>query len=282
MKHAFSFLLTLAFLNIMLVSCDRQDKEPPELPPLESMKFDFSKFNVEDTKAADDFLKSANINTMVNYEYAKANVGVFSFILGVTLIVPVTTFVNSFSQQPVFLGDATWQWSSEYTALGGTYYARLVGQVRSSDVKWEMYISRTGIGAFDEFKWYEGASLLDGSGGEWLLNHSQNFQEPMLQIDWTRSGEEVGWIRYEIVRELDNNRNANVYYGSSIEAELTDEAMNASYNIHVYDIWTIQDFADVNIEWSTTEYYGHVKSPLFYSDDEWHCWDSYGYDTTCE
>ncbi len=282
MKHLISFLLTLAILNFMLVSCERQEKDPPELPPLESMKIDFSKFTVEDTKSADDFLKSAAADPMVNYEYAKANVGVFSFILAVTLAVPVTTFINSFNQQPVFLGNATWQWTSEYTVFAGTYYARLVGQVRSSDVKWEMYVSRTGVGAFSEFLWYDGTSLLDGSGGEWLLNHGQVYQEPLMHIDWERSGEEVGWIRYEIVRELNDNRTSNVYYGSYIEVELTDEVMDASYDIHVYDIWTIHDFADVNIEWSTTEYYGHVKSPLFYSDDDWHCWNNAGIDVDCD
>jgi hypothetical protein len=281
MKKIISSFLATTLVYLMFVSCETQNNgNPPELPPLASMQTDFGK--MADTKSAIVNDKSANAETTVNFKYAKDNVGVFSFILAITLAVPVTTFVNSFNQEPEFIGDATWQWSSDYDVFGGVYHARLTGQVRSSDVKWEMHVSRTGVGAFDEFIWYDGTSLLDGSGGDWLLKHSQLYQEPMLQINWVRTGEEVGWIKYENVRELNDNRLANVYYGSYIEASLSDEAMNASYNIHVYDIWTIQDFADVKIEWSTTEYYGHVKSPLKFGDNDWHCWDNDGYDVDCD
>ena len=138
MKHAISFLLTLAILNIMLVSCERQEKTPPELPPYESMAIDFSKF-LQNEKGADG-LKSAYDNTTVNYGFAALNVGFFNLILTVTLAVPVAAFYHSFSVEPVFLGDATWQWSCDYRALSATYHARLTGQVRDEDIKWEMYI----------------------------------------------------------------------------------------------------------------------------------------------
>ena len=61
-----------------------------------------------------------------------------------------------------------------------------------------MYISREGIGAFSELLWYQGTSNLDGKSGQWVLNHSQAFPEPMLQIDWTVSGSDVGNIKYTI------------------------------------------------------------------------------------
>jgi hypothetical protein len=280
MKKIVSGFLAITLVYLMLVSCESK-KDPPALPPYESMAIDFSKFDINQGKAATDGQKSTEV-IGINYTYAAINVGVFSALLTVTLAVPVACFYNSFSQEPVFLSDATWQWSTEYTAFGGTYHARLTGQVRSNDVKWEMYISRDGIGAFDEFMWYEGTSLSDGSGGQWILKHSQQFQEPMLQIDWERTGSEVGMVKYTNIRELDNDRSPNVQDGAFIEAGLTDGDLNAYYSIHVYDTWTLNDFADVNIEWNTTTYNGRVKSPLFYSNVDWHCWDGTGADVVCE
>jgi hypothetical protein len=276
MKHALSFILTLAILNLMLVSCERQQKDtPPELPPYESMVIDFSKFTVQEKDAIAD-LKSTCDTTMNNYQFAAFNVGLFSIIITVTLVVPVAAFYHSFSVEPVFLGDATWQWSCNYNVIGGTYSARLTGQVRASDVKWEMYISKAGIGGFDEFKWYEGTSNLDGTGGQWVLNHSAQFPEPMLQIDWERTGTEVGEVTYTDVRELNNNRTPNANYGSYIEAGRTDADRDAYYNIHLES-----NGYDVFIEWSTTEYYGRVMAETSYLGPGWHCWDSYGYDIEC-
>ena len=48
--------------------------------------------------------------------------------------------------------------------FGATYTARLTGEIRTDDIQWEMYITRTGINAYAEFKWYEGTSDLDGNG----------------------------------------------------------------------------------------------------------------------
>ncbi len=280
MKKLFSGFLAITLVYLMCVSCESK-KDPPELPPYESMAIDFSKFTVNETKSAVDGLKSTEA-VGVNYGYSALNVGVFNLILTGTLVVPVACFYNSFTQNPVFLGDATWQWSCDYTAFGGTYHARLTGEVRSEDVKWEMYISRDGIGAFGEFMWYEGTSLSDGSGGQWTLKHSQQFQEPMLRIDWERTGTEVGKVKYTNIRELDDTRNPNVQYGAFIEYGLVGGDLNAYYDIHVFDTWTLHDFADVNIEWSTVTYNGRVKSPLFFGNEDWHCWDGYGADITCE
>jgi hypothetical protein len=283
MKKLVSYFLAISIIYLISVSCEtKKDSTPPDLPPYESMFVDFSKFKVSDTKSAVEDLKNVQTDSMSNFHFAQGNVFVFSLILGVTLAVPVATFANSFNQQALFLGDATWQWSSDYEVLGGVYHARLTGQVRASDVKWVMNVSRTGIGAFDEFIWYQGTSLNDGSGGQWILNYSQQFPEPMLQIDWERTGSEVGMIKYTNVRELNDNRTANVHFNDWIEVGRTDNAMDSYYTIHVFNEWPVNDFIDVDIEWSSTEYYGHVKSELYYGNTDWHCWDGYGYDISCE
>ena len=112
-----------------------------------------------------------------------------------------------------------------------------------------MYLAVDGIGGFPEFLWFYGTSDLDGHGGQWTLNHSYEFQEK-----------------------------GN---GNYVEAGKLIGDLDAFYNIHIYNN-DQQDFIDVNIEWSTTEYNGRVKCPEFFQTSEWNCWDGYGYDVVCE
>ena len=275
MKHTISFLLTLAILNIMLVSCDKQDKEPPELPPYESMTIDFSNFLHNDKGAPD--LKSASDISMANYDFAALNVGVFNLFLGLVLAIPTSAFWHSFSADPVFLGDATWEWTKEYTKFAASYTCRLTGQVRANDVKWEMYISKAGVEGFDEFKWYEGTSDLDGNGGQWILNYDNEHPFPVLQIDWERDGEEIGVITFTNVMEETLAGESNDGYGSYIEAGKIVGDLDGYYNIYMADTGY-----DVDIEWSTTEYNGRVMCPNWFQDSDWHCWDDNGYDIVCE
>jgi hypothetical protein len=283
MKNLMSSLLIIAMMNLTFMSCETKEKEentPPELPPYESMAIDFDQFTVKD-EVAGLAMKSTDEGTMNNWEFASGQVGFWNLLLTVTLAVPVSSFYHSFAHTPVYLGDATWQWTYEVTGFTSTYIARLVGTVRSEDVKWEMYITKDGIEGYPEFLWYEGVSDLDGNGGQWTLYHSYEFQEEVLVIDWERSGEEVAGIRYSFVRELNDNRETEPFNGSYLEAGLLEDDLNAYYNIHFYEGIFIKDFVDVMIEWSTSEYNGRVKAEYKFGDADWHCWDGYGYDTEC-
>ena len=185
MKKLLSSLLVIAVLNLMFVSCEQQEKDtPPEIPPYESMFTDFSQFKViEENKSVPvSMMKSTEEGSMLNYGFSALEVGFFNIVLAVTLAVPVASFAASFQNEPVFMGDATWQWSYDVTAFAKTYKARLVGQIRSEDILWEMYLAVEGIGGHPEFLWFEGTSDLDGHGGQWKLNHSYQFQEQVLQL----------------------------------------------------------------------------------------------------
>lgn len=284
MKKLLSSLLAIAVLNLMFVSCEQQEKDtPPEIPPYESMFTDFSQFKVNETNESVpvSLAKSTETGTMVNYGFSALEVGFFNIVLAVTLVVPVASFAASFQHQPVYLGDATWEWNYDVTGFAKTYKARLTGQIRSEDIYWQMNLAVDGIGGHPEFVWFYGTSDLDGHGGQWILNHSYEFQEKVLQIDWESDGEEVGEIKYTYVRELNNNREVEKGNGNYIEAGKVIDELDAFYNIHIYNA-NVADFIDVNIEWSTSEYNGRVMCPEFFQDSEWHCWDSYGYDIVCE
>ena len=282
MKKLMSNLLVIVLINLFFASCELKEKDtPPELPPFESMMIDFSKFKVDESGGVAMATKSTAEETMVNWEFASGQVGFWNFLVTATLAVPIASFYCAFLHQPVFMGDATWQWTYEVTGFTSNYIARLVGTVRTDDVKWEMYITKEGIEGFPEFLWYEGTSNLSGNGGHWILYHSYEFQEEVLQIDWERSGEQIANIQYSFVRELNNNREVEPFNGSYLEAGLLEGDLDAYYNIHFYEIWIIKDFVDVKIEWSTTDYNGRVQADYKFSDEDWHCWDGYGYDIVC-
>ncbi len=143
-----------------------------------------------------------------------------------------------------------------------------------------MYITKTGINPHDEFKWFEGISDLDGNGGEWALYHSYEHQDKVLEIDWTKTGDEIGQITYTYVRALNDLGETENFNGSYLTYGLQDEYFDAFYTVHAYSE-NLSNYTDTYIEWSTTEYFGHVKAEYWFQDTDWHCWDNTGEDMDC-
>ena len=284
MKKLTSISLAIVLMAGLFLGCKKTDDQvAPILPPAGSMTIDFSNFTSTQ--------KSATIESQVNGVAAadKSNLntavliaGVWNYILGVNLVVPVSSFKLAMNSTPTFLGENKWEWKYSFDVVGGTKYkARLTGLVGSSDVKWEMYISREGVSnAFSEVKWFEGSSALDGKSGQWTLNHSKEFLEPMLQIDWVAVGTGMGKIKYTYVRETKDDRSADFFKTSSIEYGLTANPLNAYYNVH-QNTGVANSFNDVNIEWSTTTFNGHIKSNNVFFNDLWHCWNGTGDNVDC-
>lgn len=276
----------LAFLLVLLLAipifhgCEETEDEgkAPEIPPYETMAVDFEGFldiNSDATKSAD------LTDTYVNFGSAAIVVAVWNVYLGVALVVPVAAFYKSFTEEPVFLGDAKWQWTYTVTSLGGEYTARMTGEIRANDIKWEMYVAKAGVGKFDEFLWYEGTSALDGTNGQWILYHSAKQPEKMLQIDWEKSTEKIGKVKYTYIMEKTALGTDDPAKGGYLEYGLQEKDLDAYYNIHAYNK-NLEEFKDIEIEWSTAAYNGHIKAAHVFGSEDWQCWDSEGKDTSCE
>lgn len=245
------------------------------------MSIDFSNF-VSTAKGVipQAEVKGATVTDKSNWALASTVAGVWNVILAVNLAVPVASFGVAVNKTPVYLDNKIWEWSYDFNVIGATYKARLTGQIRTTDIKWEMYISREGIGAFSEILWYQGTSSLDGKSGQWILNHSQAFPEPMLQIDWTATGTGIGNIKYTYIREKKDDRTIDPFKSSFIEYGLTTSTLNAFYNVH-QNTGATNVFNDVSIEWSTTNHNGHIKANYYFQDSNWHCWNELGDNVTC-
>jgi hypothetical protein len=267
----------LLFLTLILIlsvgfytGCKKNDKgSPPVLPPQGSMSIDFSNFTTQ-KKAAEPISVQKGTETS-NWDFAATVAGVWKLIINTTLIIPVTSFKLAIDQNPVYLSDKTWQWSYNVTVVSDVYKARLTGQIRTSDVLWQMYITKEGTGGFTDFLWFEGTSKLDGTGGQWILYQSTASPVAMLQIDWTKTNNSIGTITYTYVKD-DPFKNSYIEYG------LTTNTLDAYYTINYFNNLK---FSDVNVEWSTTTHNGRVKSIDYLGDDNWYCWDENKINITC-
>ncbi len=278
MKKILILLLSFVLIAGLLTSCKKKKGDPPVLPDEESMIIDFSNFEIGKSV---DFLALEKGVENSNWEFAATVAGYWKAILTGTLIVPVSAFKLAVDQSPEWIEENTWEWNYSASVLSVTYNARLVGQIRASDVKWTMYISREGTGEYPEFVWFEGTSDLSGNSGQWILNHSYTYQESLLQIDWTKTGDSMGTVKYEYIRTLNDNRETDTFNGSYIEYGVTSNPLDGYYSIHYYSS-TYQTFWDVDVEWSTENYNGRVMCSPWFGDSVWHCWNSQLVNITCE
>jgi hypothetical protein len=281
MKKSILLLFVIVFITIIFCGCEKKKDTPPTLPPVGTMSIDFSNF-VSGTKGG---ISGSDIRSMAavdksNWALASSVAGVWNIILAVNLAIPVASFDVAVSKTPVYLDSKKWEWSYNFNVVGATYKARLTGEVRTADVKWEMYISKEGVGAFTEVLWYQGTSDFSGKSGQWILNHSQTFPEPMLQIDWTVTGTDIGNIKYTYVRDLKDDRTVDPFKSSYIEYGVNASPLNAFYNVH-QNTGVTNVFNDVFIEWSTTDHTGHIKANYYYQDALWHCWNGTGDNVNC-
>ncbi|MCX6325607.1 MAG: hypothetical protein NT144_02985 [Bacteroidia bacterium] len=267
MKKLLSLTLILIFTAGFLASCNKDKGDPPVLPPQETMTIDFSNF-ASQKKSADLIYDQKGTNNS-NWDFAAKRAGDWRTIIVNTLAVPVASFILAIDRTPVYLEEKTWQWSFSITVSPATYKARLTGLIRASDVLWKMYITNEATDGFSEFLWFEGTSSLDGTGGQWTLNHSSTYKEPLLQIAWTKSGTTIGTVKYTYVRTLNDNRVADPFNTSSIEYGLTTGSYDAYYIIH----YNNPLFSDVNVEWNTTAHIGRVKCVDYLGDTNWYSWD---------
>jgi hypothetical protein len=276
------FILVTLFMGSCEKSNDNSEQATvPELPPFESMAIDFGAFEENGTSGKASTLVYDNKAPNGNWVFSRVVVGFWSSALYTTLAVPVASFQAAFSKSPEKIADDTWQWTYSVDGFTSEYTARLTGQLTSDAVVWNMYITKIGIEGFDEFLWFSGSSALDGNSGFWILNQGPDRPDPILRIDWERSGDEIGNIRYTWVRESDDQQNADPFRNSYLEYGLQEGNFDAYFNAYVYDT-NLMEFTEVTIEWNRSTFEGRVMAFAYFEDEVWHCWDSNGDDVACE
>ena len=266
MKQQASFsLMAIGVLMAMLaISCSKKDDDGvPEMPPVESLLMDFSDF----TEFPDTTESQKSSPAYQHFTYSFVTVGVWNLVTTVTMAVPVAVYLESFNHTPEFLGDATWQW----TYSVDTYTARLVAtRISNEEFTAEMYISKTGAEAFEDFKWFEGTIRYDHTHASWQLYNSPANNVQWLDIEWTKDWEAgTSEITYTIVEAGSEELGSYITYGI-----VDDPEYDAFYTV-------VTASNEVNIWYNTETKAGRIKSPEYFEDTDWHCWNEQFQDTDC-
>jgi hypothetical protein len=262
-------LLSLSLLLLIIFAgCKKDPGDPPLLPPAESMTIDFSNFSSSKSAGTQDLKGTENSN----WGFAALTAGIWNLMLGTTLAVPVWSFAVTVNENPVYIDNKTWEWKHTASLVGVNYTARLTGQLLENDVQWKMYLSREG--GFSDFLWFEGTSAYNAASGQWILYQSPEAPVALLQIDWEKTGQDIGKIKYTFIKDNDD------FEGSYIEyRRTTATTYNAFYTIHY---WNGTKFSDVLVEWNIAGHNGRVQSIDYLGDNLWHCWDGNLTNTQCE
>ncbi len=269
MKKILSLLGALLFLILIIGSCEENENNDnaPSLPPETAFVMPFSAFtNPNDTLAT----KNSSIEgiTHKNWGTAFIQTGVWNIIITVGMAIPVASFVEAFKHEAVYNVDTKkWEWSYNFSL----HTAVLSGMVADDSVHWEMKISKANT--FSNFSWYTGASHINGSGGYWILNEGPTIQTALLKIDWENDSEtETGNIKYTNIKSGGTENGGYIHYGSNT---------NTSYNRY-YSIYNKGQDNLTEIEWNFETKNGHIKNPLAFLDENWHCWGTDLSDIDCD
>ena len=264
-KSTLKIILIISILLFTFLSCEdstEPDPDPPTIPPQSAISMDLSSLTDNSNPKISLVKMSDKSSTMVgtNWVYAAGTVGFWTTVTGVTLSVPTAAFVATINEDPEYLGDLRWKWTKNFQVLLAQYTAELYGEINGTIVNWEMYISQTG--GYSDYLWFTGESNIDGSGGTWTFNKSVEEPVDYLHVEWNILPR-FGDLKYEVVQTGAENEGSYIFY-----ALYPGEDYNAACTL-----FNSVNTNMINVEWHRINRDGHVKSPAYFEDELWHCWD---------
>jgi hypothetical protein len=246
MKKVLSIILILFLISGNFISCRKDKGFPHTLPSADVMLIDFSNF-INTSQAVG---KNFGAKEALGYNWAFAAERVSFWIdINKALSVPVDAYKIATAPKASQTADNKWEWNYNANIAGATYKVRLTAEATKSDIKWEMYISDNSSSS--EFKVLEGTSNTKGSEGKWTFYESPPSPTALLQIDWTKSGTQIGKIKYTCLKN-GVNKDSYIEYGQS------DGSYSYYYTVHSY-YDKFDKMSDVDIEWNASGE-GRVKS----------------------
>jgi hypothetical protein len=264
-------IISVGILSIVLITtgCSKDEVgEPPELSPMESFQMDFSYFN----DPSDTLGGEKSLSQYHNWGSAFATVSAWKAFVTLGMAVPVASYTEALKQEAVYLGENRWEWTYDVTVKMISYSARLIAERISNDeFTASMYITRSGAGGFNEFKWFEGTIRYDHTHASWTIYENPEDPAALVNIDWNRDWEaETADITYTNVRE------GNSEYGSFISFSVDpDRDYDAAYTISI-------SRGETFIEWNRSTKAGRIKSQERFGDDLWRCWNGQLQNIDCQ
>lgn len=248
--------LAAAFI-FTATSCDKEpDGLRPELAPLETMLMDFSDFSTRPagTKGTEF--------TYDNFVFSYLTVGYWSISAAIVSTLPVAAYTHALTQTAEYLGDNTWEWSYNFNYNSLSYVATLTGErISNEEFTMEMIIIQPSLAPGNGVKMFDGVVRYDHTAADWTFYNEEG--DALLEVTWNKDFEtEAADLTYTYM-EADQEET-----GSYIMWDYNpDEVFDAVYTISMSESMTY-------IEWNTGTIEGRVKAPVYFEDENWHCWDS--------
>jgi hypothetical protein len=266
LKHLAVFALS-AMVLFTVSSCDREPSDlRPELPPVESLLMDFSYFNTQPGG-----MKSSDFS-FVNFQYSFTSVSYWSAGAVLVAALPVAAYTRALTETPEYIGENTWEWSFEHKFNQVDYLGTLTGKrLNNEEFSMEMVISEASL-PDEGVKWFDGIVRYDHTSADWTLYKEGSLA--VLEIAWNKDYvTEEADLTYTYVEPEQEETGSYIIWEYSPE-----EPLDASYTMSMSE-------GMIHIEWNTISVEGRVKSPAYFEDEAWHCWDSYSNglaDIACE
>lgn len=186
-----------AFFTSCTDNPSKVQKEPPQLPPVESMSFDLSVFDQGMAQKKFRELKTDN------YDKAMKTAGFMRLLLQMNLAFPRVLLMGAYDSDGSFIGDGKWEWSFSETRNGDTFGIRLVAiRENAEQVKWKFYVSSSLLELNDHLL-FKGISFNDGTEGTWtyysLFNTGSN--TPVYEIAWSVKAEDNVELKMEMLTD---------------------------------------------------------------------------------
>lgn len=274
--YLFALLLVVTFFS----SCEQNDLvdsqaqyETPVVPPAEIYTIPTEALNHASADTADAHRHGISYR---NWVHSALNVFAWNTVIAINGAIPLASFARALNEDPVYIGNGTFEWSYTYRApiAGDVYDIVLTAKYINNreDVEWVMTTSQRG--GFSNFEWYRGVVSRDHTEASFILNHQPNNPEPYISIDYKlEPNTEEASIRYTNIIPTHEGRGGYIEYRVN-----SDHPYNRAYDVKA---GPAEPTNFLQIQWNAPTNEGRVKHEKFYGDTEWHCWDTDLRDTDC-
>lgn len=268
-KDKFLAVLLACYMAI-LPSCNKKDDPagsgdtPPQIPPIETMQMnaaDLSLFSQPNSKGS-----PVRSTSRLNWSFAALIVNTWNLVVFLGLAIPVTATAAAFNQTPTLESDAKFHW--RYSVNGAS--VELTGQIRTSDIKWEMYVSGTTL-SLDNFLWYDGETAIGGETGTWRFYNpvEANRGDDLAQIDWQHTSENERTLQFS-----NTNQSLNDGFGDALTYQVAGDSVSVTFS-------DASSGDDTRIAWNRQTKEGYLLAPN-YRQGQRSCWDSQLNDVDCQ
>lgn len=255
-----SFTCLLLTASLFLFSCNTtsSDKNPPEMPPVESTSVDISEMESASNKTV---AKSAESN----FNTALLAAGVAKVILEANLAIPKVLITAAQDETAEVVNNSEWEWSFDTAANGQNFGVRLTANAESTDeVTWNFYVTNSVLN-LDNQLFFTGTSDFDATSGTWTYFDLESGQEISV-VTWQRSENSAS-----VMLEVESDRNDNL--GDTISYEFDGTVKTVVFT-------DVSEDETTTISFNTETIAGFIISPN-YNNGAKSCWDENLNNTTC-